>query len=294
MNKQNSKMFSLVFNFGITLVLLLVTVFAFLSVHYGWFAENRTVKGTGMNISIDYDDTVALYYVYKYDTVREVGSKSSKIEGGSIQLNSITNLQMLSYDKIFLERNVNNPVIFRVEVSGTKLEKPSGTITVYLERTVHNDATSTNLCRTRVVDGKNSLYAYISSCVYFKSASMSSLKQYLQATPDEDEHNLWKKAIEGFDSVSNTQRFISVEVDGDNRTYTKVDKLSFEIPYTADDWIDDDTLNVYILMDYDPTFSNYAYADSELNPRDDLTKISLDIINDFVMVSAKHSKGGNQ
>ena len=293
MNKQNSKMFSLMFNFGITLVLLLVTVFAFLSVHYGWFAKNETVTANGMNISIDYDDTVALYYVYKYDTVREVASKSSKIEGGSIQLNSITNLQLSSYDKIFLERNVNNPVIFRVEVSGTKLEKPSGTITVNLERTVHNDATSTNLVREREVNGKNSLFAYISSCVYFKSASMSSLKQYLQTNP-ENEHDLWKNAIIAFDSVSNTQRFISVEVDGDNRTYTKVEKLSFVIPYTSEDWIDDDTLNVYIFMDYDPTFSNYAYADSELNPRDDLTKISLDIINDFVMVSAKHSKGGNQ
>lgn len=293
MNKQNSKMFSLMFNFGITLVLLLVTVFAFLSVHYGWFAENRTVKGTGMNISIDYDDTVALYYVYKYDTVREEASKSSKIEGGSIQLNSITNLQMLSYDKIFLDRNSKNPVIFRIQVSGTKLEKPSGSITINLQRTVHEDATSTNLVRTRTVNGKNSLYAYISSCVYFKSAALSTLKQYLQTNP-EDENGLWENAITAFNSVSNNQKFISVETTDGQRTYTKVESLSFEIPYTAEDWVNDTTLNVYIYMNYDSEFANYAYADSELNPRDDLTKISLDLINDFVMINAKHSKGGNQ
>lgn len=288
MNKQNSKMFSLMFNFGITLVLLLVTVFAFLSVHYGWFAENRTVKGTGMNISIDYDDTVAIYYAYKYDTVRELGSMYSKIYDESTQtsytqMNTISNLELLSYDMIFLERNANNPVIFRIDVTGEKVHQ-AGTVTIKLKRSTPDGSSMDSLVLT---NSENKKFAYISSCVYFKASALSTLQSYF-GTDDEPQNELWKRGITEFEGVSDTKRFVTANIEGNTRTYTKVDELVFEVPYTASDWVGD-TLSVFIYMDYDPTYVDYAYQDSNKNVQSgELSEISLDLLNDFVMISSIH------
>ena len=285
MNKQNSKMFSLMFNFGITLVLLLVTVFAFLSVHYGWFAENRTVKGNGMNISLDYDNTVAIYYAYKYDTVRELGSMHSKIDAETIQMNTIDNLELLSYDMIFLERNANNPVIFRIDVTGERVNR-AGNITIKLKRSTPDGSSMDSLVLTDENDSSRK-FAYISSCVYFKASALSSLQQYFGLN-DESQNNLWSKGIEEFARINEVKRFVTATENGNTRTYTKVNELTFVVPYTASDWVGD-TLSVFIFMDYDIQYVDYAYQDSNKNAHSgELTDISLDLDNDFVMISSMH------
>ena len=298
MNKQNKKMQSLIFNFTVTLVLLVVTLFAFLSVHYGWFASNTVVTATGMNISIDRDDTEAYYYVYKYDTVREIGSKSSKIyeeeEGhgsNDVVLNSIANMSLSSYDMIFKDRNARTYVVFRVELTGTKLER-EGTITLILKRNVHSD-TDTN---TLVNEENNKKFAYISSCVSFKSAAKSSLKTYLQTNP-ENEDGLWKAAKTEFNSVSTTKSFMTINSEGSDYLYHKEDTLEFVIPYTDEDW-DGNKLYVYLFMDYNIDFitavyDEYMSGSGSSSSSGDLSEISLALSNDFVQINAKHSTGGN-
>ena len=287
MNKQNKKMQSLIFNFTVTLVLLVVTLFAFLSVHYGWFSNNRTVTATGMNISLDYDDTVALYWVYKYDTVRELGSKQSKQSATVTVDNTISNLELLTYDYIFIERNENNPVIFRIDMTGEKVNQ-TGTITVKLKRSTPDGSTMNTL----VNSDDDGLFAYISSCVYFKASALSTLHQYF-GDSNQAQNNLWKYGIEAFSHVSDSEikRFVTC-TSGDEhsttRTYSKVDELTFSVTYTAEDWVDN-TLSFFIFMDYDPTYVDYTYLDSHKNAQSgDLSSIALDLRNDFVMISSTH------
>ena len=130
-------------------------------------------------------------------------------------------------------------------------------------------------------------FAYISSCVYFKASALSSLQSYF-GDDDESQNRLWTQGIEEFASISQAQRFVTANVSGNTRTYTKTDEITFVIPYSASDWVGD-TLSVFIFMDYDTTYVDYAYQDSNKNIHTgELSEISLDLRNDFVMISSVH------
>lgn len=314
---NNKKMGSLIFNVGLSFALVIVTLFVFMSFHFGWFASNETVSANGMNISVDHDDTVATYYIYQYDTVTEKGSTSTTGQGGSTTPNTIANLNMSSYDTIFHERNKYNPVVIRIEISGTKVSE-TGTITVYLDRLVslpNNGATPPSLA----LDGENdSKFGYFSSCIHFKALTTAESKllndhlgednaddliwthttQGLADNP-ETEANEAAPAIVDITSNTGTTSFTSITsgtVEGDqgSRTYAKQAQLAFVITYGADNWVgtgDNRKLNVYLYLNYDEDLVSCAFSDSgmSLDNSDSLAQISLDLLDDLVRISAKHS-----
>ena len=292
------KLYSTIFSLMLSVVLVVIVCLAFGTISYGWFGKNNVVSGSSINISADFDDTIATYYVYKYDSVSESGSKYTINEENTAVLNSIDDLTMNSYDTIFIHRNELNHVIIRIQITGTKVTE-TGTITVSLDRdSLIENTNFTSLVHSETVGNTEKQFAYITSCVYFKYAAISSLNSYL--LPNEDEDGLWRAAITAFNSIENETMFTTKESEETvdevtTRTYRKVDKLEFDINYNSSNWIDtdsdgvNDTLNIYLYMNYDIDFVNYAYSDSGISTSGSISQISLDLRNDFISIKSKHS-----
>ena len=275
---------STIVSLSASLALLIVVFLAYGSIAFGWFSSNKVVDLAGMNISVNADDTIATYYVYKYDTVVGLGSTSTTIpdaqgSGTTTTPNLISRFTMHAYDTIFVSRNVYNYIVVRVEVSGFKVPE-AGTLDINLNRILHDDA---------VLDEK--LNPYMSSCLYFKGAASSTLNSYLN-----DDNNVWVNAKTVFDSneierkrlvsVTSTETVLVNEIETEVRTYAKADSLTIPITYTQSDWVDD-KLNVYIFMDYDEVFVDYYIK--EHRKTTSLTEgVETELTNDFGTIAAKH------
>ena len=293
---SKNKFLPFIISLGVNLIILIVVLLGFATISYGWFAKNYKTTAGGMNISVDFDDTVATYYTYKYNTVTESGSKYSKDENNQDVLNTITNLSMANYDTVFLERNKLNSIVIRISITGSKLQQ-NGTITINLERSNQEEFSTSTLAYTRVENNVTSNYAYISSCVHFKAAAISSNNVYLGENENEDE--IWKQAKNVFENINAKTLFISCEEEEENnetvRTYSVIDSISLDVNYTSADWIDTnddnvvDTLNIYFFIDYDVDFVEYVYEDSGINESGSISQITLSLINDFTRITVKHN-----
>ena len=304
---KNSSIRSTVLTLIVSLIFLIVVGIAYMSITFGWFAKNEVVDAYGMNISVNHDDTVATYYIYKYDTARERASLQTEVvdDNGNSSLvnNTISSLVINPFDTIFTSRNVYTPVVVRIEITG-KMVKESGTINISLDRLAHNDTTLSATYKDGLYNG--TLNEYASSVLYFKGAAKSTLatvrdkdNNLISLTDNFTEENanvFWEGYKTAFTNYSGDKKMFTTidddSVEKEDRTYTKIDEINIPVSYTSADWTLDnegnrDKLNIFFFMAYDETYVNY-YVEEHKKTNSLTESLSTPINSDIVKISARH------
>ncbi len=263
----------------LTLVVMLpVSVFA-------WMATNRSLDGDGMDMSMEYDDAVALFDVYKYNVKT---SQGTTVEN-SVPL-SLSNVDFNQYDMIFEVRNRYTPIFARMQIFKINKMPEAGTLTLTLTRDTSNgDATAT------------SLNSYTSSIIRFTAKVDHTYdEQHDSDTPatfyNYVDNQLYEVTLgyagneahdEGGSYTNASRCFTTFVTSGDTTTYTKAKTITLSMTYTAGDWDTNDdgyqVLNVYLYMTYDTGLIEKYIADNDMSTMSIGADI-VDFTNDFVSV----------
>lgn len=111
----------------------ILVVVMYMNSSLGWFAQNREVAGTGMNLRVEGMTAEADYTVYIFDakanTVRYTG------DGRDASDPKIDDLDMQIHDVIFKSRNRYTPAVVHIHLYNIKQDyRTNGTVTLTLTR----------------------------------------------------------------------------------------------------------------------------------------------------------------
>lgn len=214
-----------------------------------WFSHNRKTDANEMQIKTLQDDTEAQYSVYKWDF--EEGDiengHGTNVDSESNPLTLGTGFKLNTHDVVFTSENEYNPAFVRIELTGSKYEGKSGSLTVTLTRSTAKD------------DANNVLTETLSSVAQF--ACTTGAVAYV-----EDADPVYKNAFAMFCNEDDGKlkesgdftraRFTTYDTNTDgegNHTYSnfqKTNQLQFTVNYNAGDWTDG-KLYIYLCICYD-------------------------------------------
>ena len=232
-----------------SLMLVVVTFCLMVATSVAWITANRTLGSNDMNMGLSVDDTSAVYKVYMYDLINQVGTDKITVDGKEEELN-LLNLHMNQYDTIFKVQNKFTPAFAQIKIIGNTAMPESGTVYLTIDRDsqiagLENDGKlaeiiSSMLRFTAIIDhtkadkdltGADELYKYINP-----ESRFNEIKLYKGSRP-------------------HSKTFVTSHGEGENHSHTKADSITIEVDYTADDWYTDadghKILNVYLYISYD-------------------------------------------
>ena len=195
-------------------IMLVFSVIVFIFSSVAWFSYNKGVNSSDMSIRALND------LVYGSSTIYNYSFDSTTPQYSAQDSNS---LALMQYDAVFNSNNSHTYAVMRIELRGENLAQ-TGTIRLTLERNTSNNAA-------------NSLGSdYVSSVMKY---SFVTLDNYFPETADDVLTSIHDAATaQGVE----TQTFVS--------NNTKLYSITFNVPYTADNW-HNNRLYVYMYVDYD-------------------------------------------
>jgi hypothetical protein len=222
---------------------------------FAWLTASRDLDANNIGMGLAIDDTSAVYNVYMYDLVNQVGIDKIKVSGEGepekFEELNLFNLTMNQYDTIFSVQNKFTPAFAQIEITRVSSMPTSGTVYITIDRDTAVDAmtkdnqltqnVSSVLRFTAIIDhtqgdlaitDPNELYSYINPESVF-----NVIRDY---TGDKNHSKTF--TAHGTDSAQ------------DGHGHTKVDKITIAIDYSDTDWYKKDgfdTLNVYLYISYD-------------------------------------------
>ncbi len=250
----------------------LLVLFAICAVSVGaWIYMRSTVDNTGININIEPTSTITTIrcHALKYDGI--TGADCTLIDSEGIVL------EMSEYDKIFLDRNVNTPLIFCVELEGVPATSSSAiTVKIPCYQTL-SDNVSDPMSYSSV--GADTILNYLSNVIVVRlgGASLnaggtapahmptaSNTSGITQAQIDENVA-LYQEARDSLKTSADTGKFITVQHSTVNdqavSTAQKIESYVIEVDIDYDDYsaflYDIDatdhtgTMMFFIELDYD-------------------------------------------
>ena len=233
------------------------------TVSYGWFSSNQEVQARGMAIRIEADQTsitTISCYAYKYDGI---------YGAVAINVDENNNIEMSEYDKIFQDRNINTPLIIRVEVDGVSTEA-DGQIIVKVPCTGKYSNSQTNDMACDVSTGStekilnklsNVLYVKV-GCGLYDSETQQVVKDEYDPTQSSSTTPIYSGARDRFNLDGNyaTTEYSFVDVSD----HTKENLLEIPLPYSSySSFIDTQNNNSLVF------YIEYNY--------------SSDLVNDFIV-----------
>ena len=230
-------------------LILILTFSLLIASSLAWFVSNRTTRVNDVDMSIDFDDTSAVYQAYIYSLEDEKGIETD-----------ITKLNLNQYDTLFKEDNVYTPAFAQIKIIRTSSMSESGTLNITID------------CLTEGLEDK---YEYTSNVARFtaflisseeereKSQDPATLYQYINS--DLGKYNEAELRIGNGDPSSQT--FVTVKKDAEGNYVKeeteKTNSITISVNYEASDWYDADengtkeTLNLYLYITYDVELVNY-------------------------------------
>lgn len=237
------------------LILSFALVLLFLNT-FGWFSIKKAARVNEIELNLYDEDIQVEYFVYMWNMDTKTGSDLDR-NGQSI---SMYNINMHAYDLIFKAVNKYNPVVIRVAIKGSDMPAEGNAI-VTIDRDTSKGIYSNNGGSTAA------LSEYTSSIIRITAATGAG---YYAINPqgEADVPTIYDNVvngdldngitgIKGNELIFDTKTFTKATVNGDTFSYSKLNALTFNIPYSQEDWNDTDgdsiadTLNIYLLMDYD-------------------------------------------
>lgn len=215
---------------------------------YAWFSNNKKVEASNMSVKVGVDDVVATYNVYY-----------KNVDGQVQETDFLSNIEMHTYDPVFTYKNVNNPVVVRIQITSPSLYEAStesdSSLIFKLSRSVIED--------TNEVEGNRKRTShYISSIMDFGMAIEDSDNN--PRTIEEIYTNAYNKYFSPYSAkevtpvfntttITNAQTFVT-NTTGAAGANDKVEELSFTLNYNINSWKPSDnphTLIFYLLINYD-------------------------------------------
>lgn len=234
---------------------LAVTFFSYGVISFGWFSQNKAVDADGIEMNLAYEDIQVEYSVYMWNIDAQAGSNLDKY-GNIINISDIT---MHTHDLIFKARNKYTPVVIRIAITGSDMPV-FGNAVVTIDRDTSIDVYSTQEGHTTELSEYSSSIVRVTAAkgagYYATTSGVADINTIYNRVVNGDSAN-GITAIKGNETTFDTKTFTTVTENAGSYTYTKLDTLTFTIAYTQDDWNDTDgdsipdTLNIYLLMDYD-------------------------------------------
>ena len=288
----------------------LTTVLAFNMVivtSFAWLTLNRKTAVDEMGMGLAVDDTSAVYEAYMYDLEKGAGTNLHKEiivdENGTSTVKTepltITNIDLNQYDTIFKGQNKYTPVFAKIVLVRSEAMPKTGKVYITVER------------EEKSAQGEGALTKFTSSIVRFTGFVIPdkadlevgknlTAEEYAEKYPEElysfisDEKRF--KEVEGYtENKTNSKTFVNVIHDEANgtHTHTKSTSLTLEVDYEENDWYknadNNDTLNVYLYITYDPTLVN-CYMEEHSNGELSLESNLIFFDNDMKKVSVSYDK----
>lgn len=271
-----------------SLIALIVSFSMLIVSSLAWLTTNRWLKSEDMNMGLHIDDTSAVYKVYKFDLDKMKGIEENK-NGEAL---TITNVEMNSYDTIFVVKNQYSPVFAQIRLSRNSNNSSmplNGTVYI----TIHRDSSINPFDK----DGK--LSERISSVLRF-TAIIDTTKADLEKTNANELYNHINSSYASIkaytDQKPESKTFITAHGEGVDHSHTKNDTIAISLKYTEDCWYTDDQgndhLNLYLYMSYDAQLVD-CYMKQHANSELSLDDTTYDFANDLKYVSVSYDDKTN-
>lgn len=266
-----------------------------------WFASKRSTNVDDLGMSLEIDDTVAIYRAYMCNPDTGIGYCRNEND----ELINITNLDLNQYDTLFRAKNINTAAFAQINLLGRESMPESGTLHITID------------CLTDGISSTKKEYtsniARFTAFIYTeKDEKNPDLPRDVvipddPTTPDDDN----TAAAELFKLINTETRYKAVErysVKNDNLTHSKTfvtftesghDKsssITISVDYKKEDWynvVKDGIvmtyLNVYLYITYDVELIDYYFAgfDNELL---DPSKPGIPFENDLKKITISYDK----
>lgn len=275
-----------------SLIALIVSFSMLIVSSLAWLTTNRWLKSEDMNMGLHIDDTSAVYKVYKFDLDKMTGIDRIIHEDKSEEILTITNVEMNSYDTIFVVKNQYSPVFAQIRLSRNSNNSSmplNGTVYI----TIHRDSSINPFDK----DGK--LSERISSVLRF-TAIIDTTKADLEKTNANELYNHINSSYASIkaytDQKPESKTFITAHGEGDDHSHTKNDTIAISLKYTEDCWYTDDQgndhLNLYLYMSYDAQLVD-CYMKQHANSELSLNNSLYNFANDLKYVSVSYDDNTN-
>lgn len=278
----------------ITVVSLLIAALIAIPVS-AWLANNRQVKkSTGMQIN---GDLVAAskFEAYKFDDEAGMAKQVGVVYGSDDPVPDSLPL----YDSIFIEKNENSSLIYRVPVFGTQIENHE-TFTITLDLQDKSDVTGLDdnnyLNGSKTGNSADAVADYVSNVIYVKCAVIQTLQDETIVPPDSTrvEDYIYNTAHNYFKSNTAMKKsFIPYTVTTTNGVETtsydaKAGTLVFTVENYASLMKEDSTvLYVYLEIGYEKVLVDHMIETRGLSfSLDDNTIVIGSDLGDFVFSAA--------
>jgi len=253
------------------LSLTITCVVAFLSIAFCWFSFNKNVVGSNLKIDIAEQTGIEIksYQVYKRDGAIDEAVKIAD------ETTTDFSFHMTEYDSVFTDRNVNTPVVIRVELTGDGL-----LTTPTIKATVHAPS------NTFLTDEKK-LQNYASNILGINSDAIPALDDY---DIDEEANEIYTGVVEQFTTggVYDAQRFVTIKSTSPT-TLEKICMMEFEISdYTL---TSSDTLVVYFEFDYAPELIEEYMIEYGIDVKTSGTIDTIDFTADINFINFDFKEG---
>lgn len=274
-----------------SLIALIISFSMVIVTSVAWLTTNRVLRSEDMGMGIHFDDTSAVYKVYKFDLDKMKGTDKTLGDNGQEEELNIANVKMNKYDTIFIVQNQYSPVFAQIRLSRNSDNSAmplNGTVYITIHRDTGIDA----------FDDKGRLAERISSVLRF-TAIIDTTKEDLAKTNANDLYSHINSSFEKIEKYDDTyegddsKTFISAHGEGEDHSHVKDDSITISLNYTEENWYTDDQgndhLNLYLYMSYDTQLVECymkQHADSELS----LDKTTYDFGNDLKYVSVSYSQ----
>jgi len=189
---------------------------------YAWLCNNRKLKADSIDTQLAFNGAVIINIdIYKYiqetNTIEEISDQ---------EFPAIT-----AYDSIFLERNVNTPLIFKITLLGEF--KESKTMDLVL------DCSSSEASRKA---------KKTSNLIYVKAQTKENVEGLDESSITKEFHSV----VDYFKTVSSSKQFMTVRKTEDGWEFVEK-KTSITYPLTLTDNEKENpnkTVDIYMILDY--------------------------------------------
>ena len=256
-----------------------------------WFTMNRETAADDFGMSLEVDDTSAVYRAYVYDLKLGYGV-NEKSDGTPID---VTNLDLNQYDTLFRTRNRYTPAFAQINLIGNKSMPRSGTVYITIERNTEG-----------LEEGK---LEYTSNIARFTAFIIHGTKDadppdveitdpaLLYTFINTDERFKAAEEYRG-NATTESKTFITATGEGENHTHEQATSITISVDYTEDDWyevVENDIsvkhLNVYLYITYDTQLID-CYMEEVLGNELSLNNMGIAFGNDLEKITISYDKNG--
>ena len=304
-NLKKNRLLYTIFVTAVAFNLVIISSFA-------WLTLNRKTGVGQMGMSLDVDNTSAVYEAYMYDLETGQGSNLHKEivvdENGNTTVKTepltITNIDLNQYDTIFKGQNKTTPVFAKIKITKSQSMPDEGNVYITIERKIQNEAQKSSEDKGLLTDYTSSIVRFTGFIIHDKTdltkTTAKELYEFINSSivDVEKDQTRYEMVAEYQGELDHSKTFVTREAvedetNKDAHVHRKTDSVTIKVAYTQDDWYKDNEgnmlMNVYLYITYDPTLVD-CYMDDHGGGSLSLDHNFIFFENDMTKVTVSYDK----